>query len=219
MKIIGHRGARGLELENTIPSFERAIELGVDMIELDARVTSDGVSVLAHDPRIDGVAVATTPITDLRITSLYDALLAINRRVPVYVEIKPGVAAEPVFAVIAKLLGNGWQPEDFLFGSFDPRILRKARSALPDIERIVIEKWSAVRAVHRARAVGAQRIVMSDRWLWSGVIRSLTRAGFALYSYPQSKYDQAVSNNPRRAAKWAEHGLTGVVTDYPDRFK
>ena len=39
---IGHRGARAYEAENTLSSFERAIELGVDAVELDVRRTKDG---------------------------------------------------------------------------------------------------------------------------------------------------------------------------------
>lgn len=46
----GHRGARGLAPENTLPAFERALEIGVTTLELDVGVTSDGVVVVLHDP-------------------------------------------------------------------------------------------------------------------------------------------------------------------------
>jgi len=46
----GHRGARGLLPENTLPAFERALALGVTTLELDIAVTSDGVLVISHDP-------------------------------------------------------------------------------------------------------------------------------------------------------------------------
>ena len=49
IEIQGHRGARGLLPENTIPAFERAIELGVDVLELDFGMTRDGVPVVHHD--------------------------------------------------------------------------------------------------------------------------------------------------------------------------
>src|SRR6476619_3199486 len=48
----GHRGARGLAPENTLPAFEKAIALGVTTLELDAAVTRDGVVVISHDPRV-----------------------------------------------------------------------------------------------------------------------------------------------------------------------
>jgi glycerophosphoryl diester phosphodiesterase len=45
----GHRGARGYLPENTLPSFARALELGVTTLELDVGVTRDGVVVIHHD--------------------------------------------------------------------------------------------------------------------------------------------------------------------------
>jgi glycerophosphoryl diester phosphodiesterase len=46
----GHRGARGLKPENTLPSFETAFDLGVSTVETDLHLTRDGVVVLCHDP-------------------------------------------------------------------------------------------------------------------------------------------------------------------------
>ena len=48
--IHGHRGARGLLPENTLPAFREAIALGVDILELDTGMTADGVVVVLHDP-------------------------------------------------------------------------------------------------------------------------------------------------------------------------
>ncbi len=45
----GHRGARGLLPENTLPAFQKAIDLGVDTIECDMAITKDGVVVIHHD--------------------------------------------------------------------------------------------------------------------------------------------------------------------------
>ena len=47
--VIGHRGARGLLPENTLPAIQKAIELHVDMIDMDVAMTADGVLVVAHD--------------------------------------------------------------------------------------------------------------------------------------------------------------------------
>jgi glycerophosphoryl diester phosphodiesterase len=49
---IGHRGAAGLEPENTLRSFRRAEEEGVDALELDLRVTRDGHLVVLHDATV-----------------------------------------------------------------------------------------------------------------------------------------------------------------------
>ena len=49
LDVQGHRGARGLFPENTLPAFERALELGVTTLELDCGVTKDGIVVIVHD--------------------------------------------------------------------------------------------------------------------------------------------------------------------------
>jgi glycerophosphoryl diester phosphodiesterase len=49
----GHRGARGLLPENTLPAFERALAIGVSTLELDIGLTADGVVVVAHDPYLN----------------------------------------------------------------------------------------------------------------------------------------------------------------------
>jgi glycerophosphoryl diester phosphodiesterase len=48
----GHRGARGLKPENTLPGFEAALNLGIGSIETDVRLTADGVPVLFHPPHV-----------------------------------------------------------------------------------------------------------------------------------------------------------------------
>ncbi len=46
----GHRGARGLAPENTIPAFRRALQIGVATLEMDVAITSDGTVVVSHEP-------------------------------------------------------------------------------------------------------------------------------------------------------------------------
>jgi len=53
---IAHRGASGYELENSFAAFDKAVELGVDAIETDVRVTKDKKLVLIHDNRVDRTA-------------------------------------------------------------------------------------------------------------------------------------------------------------------
>ena len=50
--VIGHRGASAEAPENTLPSLLRAIEQGVDAIELDVHVTADDIPVVIHDPTV-----------------------------------------------------------------------------------------------------------------------------------------------------------------------
>jgi len=53
LDIQGHRGARGLAPENTLPAFATALALGVSTLELDCAITRDGVVVVSHDPALN----------------------------------------------------------------------------------------------------------------------------------------------------------------------
>ena len=220
MKIIGHRGAKLLAPENTIASFEKALEHGVDEIECDVRVTKDGVAILLHDSHLHDPAGTIVKVhdhtyNDLKkhktdLATLEEALRFVNRKVPVMIELKPHEDTEPVIAVIQRLLKEGWKPKDFLFVSFDFAILKDLQQQLPKIELVVDEMWSGVRASYRARKLGAKRINMFSWWLWSGFIRSMSR-NYHLSAFP--------INDAKKAERWAKAGLSGVITDTPDVFE
>lgn len=53
LDIQGHRGARGLLPENTLPAFARALSIGVTTLELDSAITRDGVVVVSHDSTLN----------------------------------------------------------------------------------------------------------------------------------------------------------------------
>jgi len=65
----GHRGARAMRPENTIPAFEYAIGVGVDVLELDMAVTKDNVLVVSHDPMVNPT-LCTGPGTPVAIHTL-----------------------------------------------------------------------------------------------------------------------------------------------------
>src|SRR5438128_577064 len=59
---IGHRGAAGHMPENTMPSFEKALELGADALEFDVALTRDGVPVVIHDDTLDRTTDGRGPV-------------------------------------------------------------------------------------------------------------------------------------------------------------
>ncbi|MFA5003880.1 MAG: glycerophosphodiester phosphodiesterase [Candidatus Saccharimonadales bacterium] len=220
MKIIGHRGARGLAPENTLKAFEKALEHHVDEIELDVRVTKDGKTVIIHNPFLKDPAgnkleINKTTFEELQkhkpdLASLEESIAFVNRRVPMLIEIKPRVPTKQAVAVLRDFLGKGWRPEDFLLASFSQKILRELHRELPEIQKVVIERWSGVKASYRARQVGTKRLNMRSWWLWSGFLRSMQRGGYQIAPYTM--------NNPAKVRKWQRY-LYGVITDYPDRFE
>lgn len=60
IQVHGHRGARAVRPENTLPAYEYAIAQGVDVLEMDMAVTKDGVIVMSHDPHMNP-AICTGP--------------------------------------------------------------------------------------------------------------------------------------------------------------
>lgn len=64
VEIHGHRGARGLRPENTLPAFELALDLGVTVLELDLHLTNDGIPVVCHDPRLSPRLARRAPGAD-----------------------------------------------------------------------------------------------------------------------------------------------------------
>ncbi len=216
MKIIGHRGARGLAPENTLAAIKAGLAAGADMLEIDVRVTKDGVPILYHDRYLGNLSVSDHTLKELRakkpdVTTLEQALTAINRQIPVIIEIKPHVPTKPIVLLVKKFLQKNWQPKDFFVASFDYQILKAIRSELPDISLVVLERWSGVRATWRARRLHTKFVCMKHLFLWWGFVASMARSGYSLSSY--------TLNNPAKAKRWAARGLYGVVTDFPDRYR
>lgn len=69
-RLFGHRGAAGVAPENTLPSFRRAREVGVDVFELDVHATRDGEVVVLHDPTLDRTTDGAGPVAALTFTEL-----------------------------------------------------------------------------------------------------------------------------------------------------
>lgn len=111
---VGHRGARAYEIENTIESFKRAIELGVNAIEFDVRKTKDKKLIVIHDDnlkRVFGKEIAINQatlkelkqITEDKIPTLAEALQFIDKKVEkILIELKEIGCEKNVLEVIKK---------------------------------------------------------------------------------------------------------------------
>lgn len=114
---IGHRGARAYETENTLQSFERAITLGANAIELDVRAAKDGKLAVIHDDSLKRVFGADVLVRDAalkelkglsggRLLELKEALGFINGKVEkILIELKePGIEKKTLDTVKRKKL-------------------------------------------------------------------------------------------------------------------
>ena len=68
--VIGHRGASSEAPENTLPSFQLAVELGADALELDVRLSADGQVVVLHDPTLERTTGASGAVAAMTVSQL-----------------------------------------------------------------------------------------------------------------------------------------------------
>lgn len=68
--VAGHRGAKDLFPENTLLSFEKAIEMGVDMLEMDINVTRDGELIVMHDLTVDRTTDGSGTIREMSLSQI-----------------------------------------------------------------------------------------------------------------------------------------------------
>lgn len=207
--------------ENTVASFQAALDAGVDAIECDVRVTQDGQVVMAHDKKVanpegETAEVLNSTHAELKkhqpdLLTLEETIRFIDQRVPLYIEVKPGTPTAPIIEVMKKVLADKWQASDFQFVSFDYRILKALHQAFPDVGVIVNDMWSGVRATYRARKLGTKQIDLYTPFVWSGFVRGVSRRGYQLFVFPE--------NNVQQARRWEKLGLAGVITDDPTKFK
>lgn len=214
--IIGHRGAKGLAPENTLAALAAGLEAGVDELEIDVRVTQDGVPVVFHDRCFNRQRVSELTFSDFKkheidLATLEEAITFVKQRKPLLIEVKPNVPVQTIVKIIQEHLKLGWQAKDFRLASFSQRTLRELHRELPEIQKVVIENWCSVRATWRARELGTRRLSMSRRFVWWGFIRSMRARGYQLAIY--------TLDDPQKAKRWQKDGLWGVITDFPDRFK
>ncbi|MDQ4128806.1 MAG: glycerophosphodiester phosphodiesterase [Actinomycetota bacterium] len=213
---IGHRGAAGLEPENTLRSFRRAEEEGADALEMDLRVTRDGHLVVLHDPTVERTTNGTGPIHGLTLAEVQRLDGGLGERVltfgevlgattlPIHAELKVGEAAEPLARVIL---------EEDVAGrvtpiSFDPEALRRVKRVLPDQPVGLVLSGAPSEAAEQARAVGAILISLEWAYLDAEAVERCRRAGLKVTAW--------TVNEPEQMRRAIELGVDGITTDRPD---
>jgi glycerophosphoryl diester phosphodiesterase len=146
MLIIGHRGAPELAPENTLSSIQKALESGVDAIEIDVATCRTGEIVLMHDDRVDRMTDGTGEIDLLsfeelrrltvrgqeRIPTLQEVIALIDGRVPLNIEIKGIGSASQICSLLQQdLASRRYTMDDFMISSFNHRELHKVEALLP----------------------------------------------------------------------------------------
>ncbi len=131
---IGHRGAKGYEPENTLVSFQKALDLHVDGIELDVHLSVDGEIIVIHDETIDRTTNGKGFVNGLSLQELKAFLIEgkheiptleevfdlVNQKCFINIELKSHDVTDKVVALIEKFVTKkGWKYDHFLVSSFD----------------------------------------------------------------------------------------------------
>lgn len=80
--VVAHRGASGLAPENTMLAYQRAFEIGADMIELDVQETNDGELVCIHDYEVDRTTNGTGSVADLSYNEIRELTINLDQKIP-----------------------------------------------------------------------------------------------------------------------------------------
>lgn len=188
--MIAHRGASWERPENTLPAFERAIELGADFVELDVHAAADGTLVVTHDSPRRG----SHP-------TLEEVLEAIVGRIGIMAELKTPYRYrrhDVVRRTVALL------PDDAFVLSFESRALR-------DVRRLRTIQHVGFGVSIRLASAYAWGVGFADRAARAGAIAAAHALGLATTVY--------TVNDEARMRELAALGVTGIFTDRPDLLR
>lgn len=226
MIVIGHRGAKGHEPENTLKSFEKAIELGADMVELDVHITKDDHLVVIHDSKVDRTTngkglVSEKTLSELReldagkgerIPTLAEVIELVDQRVPINIELKSVGTAERVSGAIKFYIAEGWRYSNFLVSSFDHNELAEFIRLVPEVESSAIIAGVPFGFAEYALGFGAQSISLAIEAADDRLIGDAKDKGMKVYIWNLGEQEDF--------ALMAQNiGADGCITDFPDRAK
>jgi len=192
MKIIAHRGASGLALENTLASLELARLLGVDAIEIDILKTSDDVLVVCHDFTLTRVSesaihIGGSTLEQIQAVTLNDGAssvptleqaLEITGDIPLIIELKSADCVDAIVPVIKR-----HAKRDLSIASFRHGDLGKLRKLTVDAKLIALERTKPFEIVDSAKREGFDGIGLNF-WLLNPLTYWwIKRAGLSLYVY------------------------------------
>jgi len=224
--VIGHRGAMGHETENTLPSIQKAMDLGVDMIEIDVFKIKSGEIVVFHDDTLERLTNAPGNIEDYYITDLnkvivegghkipmlQDVLKLINNKVALNIELKGAGTADKVnFIMNYYIEKKNWSPDNFIISSFNWDELKEMRKRNPKVAIAVLTEENPVDAIEVAKELNAVAINPYFKNLDLEKANEIRDAGFKIYTW--------TVNEPSDIDAMKRIGVDGIITNFPERVK
>lgn len=224
--IIGHRGACGYKVENTLTSFLHAITYGVDIVELDVFRCASGELVVFHDAKVDYITDGTGYIyhktfdqikmlnlaEQEKIPQLSEVFDIVNRQAKICIELKGfGAAYSTVQLIEHYVHTKDWQYSDFLVAAFDHIQLLEVKTYNSSIATVAL--ICGIPVMFGQYAVDARADIASvyTDAISQEFIDDIHKRGLLVHVYTVNDYDDIKT--------MLMLGVDGIVTDYPDRVK
>ena len=230
MLIYGHRGARGEAPENTLAGFARALEAGVDRVELDLHLAKDGELVVIHDTTLERTTNGRGKVArhdsgalwalDARrggpgwpepqgVPTLEQVLDAFPAMRHYQLECKPTGAAErrKVALRLASIYAERKLHDRATVTSFDPLLLAEVGRVARDIPLGLVADRVRPDPVRAAVELGAWMVALDARLCTEKRIGAAHAAGLHVSAWTVNKTDVATTLRDR--------GLDSLITDVP----
>jgi glycerophosphoryl diester phosphodiesterase len=223
--IIAHRGASSLARENTIESFKKAIEIGVDMIEFDVRRTKDQALIVHHDELMEG-----KPVKELTYDEIFRVTIRLGFSIPTFEEVLKHTSEKIKLDVeikeegyekeVVELLSRYFKKDQFVITSFHDSCVKRIKHDHPDIktglilgisraEHPIRTKISEFFPARRCREAKADFLVPHWRLLWFGFLDRAKKENKPVFVW--------TVNDQRKIWKMLhDERIDGIITDKPD---
>ena len=233
-EIVAHRGVPAELPENTIPSFQRALDLGADAIELDVRLTRDRVPVVYHYFYLEEMTRISGPIFDYtfdqlqdveisgsggnvvngcRIPTLHEVLETFGGQIGLEIEIKgPEPESPEVIGAVLHDFRHLWQTIEVT--SYEPALLLDIQQRCPGLVMDLLfprsEDWMRLDvitylAIHRARHARARAVHLHPTQLTSEVVSAVRSSGIEVHTWD--------ANDDQTLKSAMELGIPKICTD------
>ena len=222
--IIGHRGAMGYVAENTIPSIEKAIELGVDGIEIDIFKCASGELVVFHDVMLDKLTDLTGKIEEksldslkkakvlgaYQIPTLNEVMNLIDGRLILNIELKGSETAIPTNDLLRDYFKkSSWNPSKIIISSFKWDELNLFYNLNKEVPIAVLTDGDPLAALPFAKKVKAYAINPKYSLLTKTNSKIIKDEGIKLFPWTVNELDDIKF--------MISLGVDGIITNFPDR--
>lgn len=222
---IGHRGAKGYEPENTFVSFQKALDLQVDGIELDVHLSADKELIVIHDETIDRTTngkgfVNKLSLQELKafqidgkhqIPILHEVFDLVNQDCFINIELKSYEATDKVVSLIEKYAAKkGWKYDRFLVSSFDWSALQQVAFLNDEIPIGVLTETDLDLALAFAKFIQAKSIHPHFHLLTKENTAKMQEKGLQVYPWTINELEDI--------QKIKTFNVNGIITDFPNRI-